>query len=49
MGLFYFHLRYEGHLISDDQGLDLPDVAAARHERYSPPEKFCWKQSDPDT
>ena len=32
MGRFYFHLRAGEQLIPDVKGLDLPDVAAARHE-----------------
>jgi hypothetical protein len=32
MGRFYFHLRAGDQLIPDEEGLDLPDVSAARHE-----------------
>ncbi len=32
MGRFYFHLRAGDGLIRDDEGVDLPDTAAARHE-----------------
>jgi hypothetical protein len=32
MGRFYFHLRQGDQLIRDDEGLDLPDLAAAQHE-----------------
>jgi hypothetical protein len=32
MGHFYFHLRAGDQLILDDEGLDLPDVSAARRE-----------------
>jgi hypothetical protein len=32
MGRFYFHLRAGDGLIRDDEGIDLPDSAAARHE-----------------
>jgi hypothetical protein len=29
---FYFHLRQGGNIIKDDEGLDLPDRAAAQDE-----------------
>jgi hypothetical protein len=29
---FYFHVRTGDELITDDQGQDLPDLSAARHE-----------------
>jgi hypothetical protein len=32
MGRFYFHVRTGGRLTSDEEGIDLPDLAAARHE-----------------
>jgi hypothetical protein len=32
MGRFYFHLRSNGRVIADQEGTDLPDVAAARLE-----------------
>ena len=32
MSRFYFHLREGDKLITDDEGLDLPDLAAARRE-----------------
>jgi Domain of unknown function (DUF6894) len=32
MGRFYFHLRAGDELISDDEGLDLPNLSAARRE-----------------
>jgi hypothetical protein len=32
MGRFYFHLRAGDGLIRDDEGIDLPDIATARHE-----------------
>ena len=32
MGHFFFHLRAGEQLILDEEGLDLPDVSAARHE-----------------
>ena len=32
MGIFYFHLREGDELLADDQGVDLPDVSAARRE-----------------
>ena len=32
MGRFYFHLRASDQLIRDVEGLDLPDVSAARRE-----------------
>ena len=32
MGRFYFHLRSGDRLIADQEGSDLPDVAAARLE-----------------
>ncbi len=32
MGHFYFHLWAGDQLIRDEEGLDLPDVSAARHE-----------------
>ena len=32
MGRFYFHLRQDDELIRDEEGTDLPDISAARHE-----------------
>jgi hypothetical protein len=32
MGRFYFHLRAGDELTSDDEGLDLPDLSAAKRE-----------------
>ena len=32
MGRFYFHLRAGDELISDDVGIDLPDLSAAKRE-----------------
>jgi hypothetical protein len=32
MGRFFFHIRMSDQVISDQEGLDLPDVAAARLE-----------------
>jgi plasmid stability protein len=32
MGRFYFHLRREGELVTDDEGTELPNVRAARRE-----------------
>jgi hypothetical protein len=32
MGRFYFHLREDGELIPDEEGIDLPDLSAARRE-----------------
>ena len=33
MSRYYFHLRLaDGRLIADQEGSDLPDAAAARHE-----------------
>jgi len=32
MARFYFHLRAGDELLPDDQGIDLPDVSAARQE-----------------
>jgi len=32
MGRFYFHLRDGGPLVIDVEGVDLPDLAAARRE-----------------
>jgi hypothetical protein len=32
MARFYFHLRAGDRLISDEEGMDLPDVSAARRE-----------------
>jgi hypothetical protein len=32
MARFYFHLRAGDRLISDDEGMNLPDVSAARRE-----------------
>jgi hypothetical protein len=32
MGRFYFRLREDGELIPDEEGIDLPDLSAARRE-----------------
>jgi hypothetical protein len=32
MGRFYFHLRAGDELTSDDEGMDLPDLSAAKRE-----------------
>lgn len=32
MPLFFLHLRVQGELIPDEEGFDLPDVAAATEE-----------------
>jgi hypothetical protein len=32
MGNFYFHLRYGDELVTDTEGANLPDIAAARQE-----------------
>jgi hypothetical protein len=32
VGRFYFHLRVGAELITDDQGVDLPDFPAAQRE-----------------
>ena len=32
MPLFYFHLRENGTVIEDEEGMDLPDVGAAELE-----------------
>jgi hypothetical protein len=32
MRTFYFHLKHGEHLIADEEGVTLPDLAAARHE-----------------
>jgi hypothetical protein len=32
MRRFYFHLRQDGELVLDDEGIELPDVATARRE-----------------
>jgi hypothetical protein len=29
---FFFHIRRDGELVLDDQGTELPDIAAARRE-----------------
>jgi hypothetical protein len=32
MRIFYFHLKRGDDLITDEEGVSLPDLAAARHE-----------------
>jgi hypothetical protein len=32
MARFYFHVRADDELRRDEEGIDLPDVSAARHE-----------------
>jgi hypothetical protein len=32
MGRFYFHVRTGDRLTPDEEGIDLPDLAAAHHE-----------------
>ena len=32
MPLFYLHIRSGADLMTDDEGFDFPDLAAARHE-----------------
>ena len=32
MGRFYFHLRTDGQLMPDEEGVDLPDLSAAQRE-----------------
>jgi hypothetical protein len=32
MGRFYFHLQADDQMVSDDEGVDLPDLSAAEHE-----------------
>ena len=32
MARYYFHLRDGGELVTDDEGVDLPDLSAAKRE-----------------
>ena len=32
MPLFYFHLREDGTIVVDEEGIELPDLSAAREE-----------------
>jgi hypothetical protein len=32
MGRFYFHVRVSDELVTDEEGADFPDLAAARRE-----------------
>jgi hypothetical protein len=32
MPLYFFHIRHPDRLVSDDEGMDLPNDDAARHE-----------------
>ena len=32
MGRFYFHLKQEGHLVTDQEGLEFPSLSEAKQE-----------------
>ena len=41
MPRFYFHVRRDGELLLDDEGTDLPDLAAAKREARATARDFA--------
>jgi hypothetical protein len=48
MPLYYFHVGHEGGLVEDEEGIDLPDTAAAYAEAVRSAVEFLAETGDPD-
>jgi len=47
MALYYFHVRTELGLVEDEDGVDLPDLAAVMHEALASAHEFLAEVDGP--